>query len=383
MIKILINATNARNVGGGLQVVVNFILATKKYHREDVEWYFAVSKCLDEIYLPQSFKAKVTGHYRVFPNQPDFRHTYRNVQKRLYAMEREFGIDVVFTPLGPSYHFFKSKEVIRFVNAWVISTNKYAWSTLRGKAKLKMTLHNILLCQLIKKKKFIITQTDTIKRDLISKLGFEKDHIKVVSNVLPEIYTNISREHISTPDNWINITAVGGGEHKNLDIIPHIIHRLETKYDIVNFRFHITLPDSSPVLPIIEQKIVKYGCSDRLINHGNLKQIELAELYRKSDICFLPSVLEVFSASTIEAMFFRLPTVATNLPFNTEVFKDACCYYEPMNVIQATEQLVRIATDNSIRKEMIDKMNLQLKQFSSFENYFRDTVDFLIKVTNE
>lgn len=80
MIKVLINATNARNVGGGLQVVVNFILATLKIPRCDIEWFYAVSKCLDEVYLPESFKENVAGRYYVFPNQPDFRHTYRKVQ---------------------------------------------------------------------------------------------------------------------------------------------------------------------------------------------------------------------------------------------------------------------------------------------------------------
>ena len=380
MIKVLINATNARNVGGGLQVVVNFILATLKIPRCDIEWFYAVSKCLDEVYLPESFKENVAGRYYVFPNQPDFRHTYRKVQKQLYILEAENEIDVVFTPLGPSYHFFKSREVIRFVNAWVISANKYSWSTLRWKAKMKMRLHNVLLRYLIKQKRFIITQTNIIKKDLIDKLDFNPNNIKVLCNVLPAIYSSISREHMKSDKSWVDITAIGGGEHKNLDIIPDIINLLKIKYGITNFRFHITLPNSSPVLPVINHKVEEFQCPDCIVNHGNLKQTELADLYRNSDICFLPSVLEVFSASTIEAMFFKLPTVATKLPFNTEVFNDSCLYYEPMNVAQAAEKLIHLAEDYALRQELVTRMDHQLKQFSNFENYFNDTVDFLAKV---
>ena len=40
--KILINVVNARNVGGGLQVVHNFLLGTQQFARPDVEWYYAV-----------------------------------------------------------------------------------------------------------------------------------------------------------------------------------------------------------------------------------------------------------------------------------------------------------------------------------------------------
>lgn len=380
MVRVLINATNARNVGGGLQVVVNFILATMRIPRCDVEWFYAVSKCLDEIYLPESFKQSVAGRYYVFPNQPDFRHTYRKVQKQLSDLEEKNEIDVVFTPLGPSYHFFKSREVIRFVNAWVISANKYSWSTLRWKAKIKMKLHNVLLRYLIKQKRYIITQTNIIKNDLITKLKFNPNNVKVVCNVLPAIYSSISREHVNSDKSWVDITAIGGGEHKNLDIIPEILNLLKIKYKITNFRFHITLPESSPVLPVINHKVKAFQCRDCIVNHGNLKQTELADLYRKSDICFLPSVLEVFSASTIEAMFFKLPTVATRLPFNTEVFNDSCIYYEPMDVAQAAEKLILLSKDIKLRQELINKMDNQLNQFSNFENYFNETVDFLMQV---
>ena len=56
--KILINVVNARNVGGGLQVVHNFLLGTQQFARPDVEWYYAVSECLDSKYLDEILKPK-------------------------------------------------------------------------------------------------------------------------------------------------------------------------------------------------------------------------------------------------------------------------------------------------------------------------------------
>lgn len=383
MTKILINATNARNVGGGMQVVVNFLLATVKYPNKDIEWYYAVSQRLDDDHLPEEFKQQVAGRYFVFPNQPDFRHSYRNVQKQLYKLEAELNIDLVFTPLGPSYHFFKSKEVIRFTNAWVMSANKFAWRTVHGTTYIKMKLQNILLKHLISRRRFVVTQAETIKKDLVTKLDFKPDNIRVVRNVLPAAYKNMSREHISGWENTIDIAAIGAGEHKNLDIIPEILHLLESKYNITNYRFHITLPDSSPILPVINSKLSEYGCAERVINHGNLKQPVLAEVYRNCDLCFLPSVLEVFSVSTIEAMYFRLPTLATNLPFNTEVLADSCLYYKPMDAVEATERLIRLASDMDLRQELIAKMDERLKQFSDFEDYYHDTVNFLVEAANK
>lgn len=378
--RILINVVNARNVGGGLQVVHNFLLGTQKIVRQDVEWYYAVSECLNSVYLDDTFKSKVKGRYYVYPNQPDFFRTYRRVQKELSRLENEIKPDVIYTILGPSYNFFKCREVIRFVHPWVVTSNPYAWSTLTFKAKIRMKLHIQILKILVKRIPFIVTQTEAVKQGLIKELGKNPDSIRVVNNVLPAIYSSFDNTPIYEDTKWVEIPAIGGGEHKNLDIIPYVLKELEESYGITNYRFHITLPQSSPVLHIIEKKIKEFGLEDRIINHGNLKQQDLAVLYRKCKISFLPSVLEVFSASTIESMYFQLPTVATDLFFNTEVFADSCLYYTPKDYKEATMQIVKAVTDEQVRDKLREKMKKQLLKFNSFEKYFNDTVDFLVEV---
>lgn len=243
-----------------------------------------------------------------------------------------------------------------------------------------MKLHIQLLKLLLKRIDYIITQTEMVKDGLVKVLNKSPQNIKVVNNVLPAIYSTINPEHVDSKDNWVEIPAIGGGEHKNLDIIPDVVKNLEKKYGITNYRFHITLPSSSPVLRIIEKKIQEYKISDRIVNHGNLKQDALANLYKSSFMSFLPSVLEVFSASTVEAVYFQLPTVATSLPFNTEVFGDSCLYYEPMNASEAADQIHKAVTDDKIREQLKSKMKTKLEQFSSFEKYFKDTVDYLVHV---
>lgn len=314
--KILINVTNARNVGGGLQVAVNFIKKTIVFIKRDVEWFYAVSETMDNVYLKDDFRPQVpAAHYFVFPNQPDFKHSFCRVQKQLYALEKENKIDVVFTPLGPNYHFFKSKEVVRFVHPWVVTSNKYAWSNIPLKETIRMKAHILLLKYLVKKKGYVITQTNAVRDGLIRKVKIPPKHICVVPNVLPAIFSDLDNSHVASEDGWINVASVGAGYHKNLNIIPEVIKVLEDTYGITNVRFHVTLPEGALGLEDINSRVKQLGVADRFINHGNLRQLQLSELYRNCDFCFLPSVLEVFSASTLEAMFYKLPTVATELPF--------------------------------------------------------------------
>ena len=378
---ILINVTNARNVGGGLQVAVNFIKKTIVYKRDDVEWFYVVSETMDKVYLKDDFRPQIpSDHYFVFPNQPDFKHTFRSVQKQLYELEQDKSIDVAFTILGPNYHLFKTKEVVRFVHPWVVTSNKYAWSNIPMKESLRMRMQIILLKYLVKKKGYVITQTNAVKDGLIEKLGMNPDCIRVVPNVLPAIFKDLDNSHIESNDGWIDIASVGAGYHKNLNIIPEVIRILEDKYHLKNIRFHVTLPDGALGLNEINERVKQLGISDRFVNHGNLRQQQLSELYRKCEYCFLPSVLEVFSASTLEAMFYNLPTVATDLRFNTEVFKDACIYYEPMNAGEAATKLFEVMGSDEIKEKLREKMAKRLESFSSFEQYFNNTVDFLIEV---
>lgn len=381
--KILINVVNARNIGGGFQVVFNFILKTQEYTRSDVEWYYAVSERLDG-FLKDDFKVNVQeGHYFVYPDQPDFKGTYWRVKRELMELEDRINPDVVFSPLSPGYFFFKHKEVMRFANAWSTNATSYAWKTLPIRAKMRTKIYNIMQRTLLRKAKYIITQTETVRGGLLRVTGLPGNRVFVVPNVLPAVFQDIDPTPLEADANWIDVAAVGGQmPHKNLEIIPEVLLVLKEKYQLTNLRFHTTLPAGSGVWLRIENGLKQYGLSENVVNHGNMRLVDLANLYRHCRFCFLPTVLETFSASTIEAMYFDLKTVASNLSFNTEVMQDVCLYFEPMNAESAAEKLAQVIGDKALQEELSGKMKERLKNYTDFRKYYNDTVDFLIKVGN-
>lgn len=379
--KILINVVNARNIGGGFQVVFNFIIKTQEFVRNDVEWYYAVSERLDG-YLSDEFKRRVSNnHYYVFPDQPDFNGTFLRVKRELKELEDKINPEVIFSPLSPGYFFFKHKEVMRFANAWSTNATSYAWKTLPFKAKVRTWIYNIMQRVLLRKAKYIITQTETVKDGLLKVTGLPENRVKVVPNVLPAVLQDIDPTPLNTDAYWINIAAVGGQmPHKNLEIIPKVLNVLDKKYNVRNIRFHTTLPYDSGVWKRITNGLSVYQKEDCVVNHGNMRLTELAELYRCCQFCFLPSVLETFSASVIEAMYFDLKTVASDLPFNNEVMQDACIYFKPMDAKSAAKQIAKIINDKDLQKDLSTKMKERLNNYTDFRKYYDDTVDFLVKV---
>ena len=96
-----------------------------------------------------------------------------------------------------------------------------------------------------------------------------------------------------------------------------------------------------------------------------------------SHLCFLPTLLEVFSASTLEAMKFRLPIVATDFDFNREVLDDSCLYYTPKNPKSAAEQIAKYLREDTLQEQMKEKMDKRLELFSSYDRHFNEILSFL------
>ena len=105
-------------------------------------------------------------------------------------------------------------------------------------------------------------------------------------------------------------------------------------------------------------------------------------MYQRCQLCFLPTLLEVFSASTVEAMYFNLPIVATDFPFNTEVLADSCLYYEPKNAKEAAKQFAKLISDRALQEKLKEKMKIQLGKYGDCDKHFNAIKEYLLEVAN-
>jgi glycosyltransferase involved in cell wall biosynthesis len=379
MKKILINAILSKvKSGGGFQISLNFIRQSIKQKQNDVEWYYFVSEDLDKV-INNEFSEIKNIRYFVFPNQPDLK-TYFNVRKNVRKIENNIKPNLVYSILSPSYFSFKTVEVMRIANAWNTNPNRFALTSLTLNQKIFFSLKRQLTCFLMQKSKYFFTQSETLKRGIKEIAKVPSENIKVVSNVLPATFNNSKIEKRELKDK-VNIVYVSAPHpHKKNDIIPFVAKCLVEKYKIKNFRFYITIPKNHPYLDIFNGLLHTLKVEDFVENVGYKKQDELIELYNNSHIGFFPSLLETFSATLLEYMYFQLPIVASDFNFNTEVSKDAALYFEPNNVEEAAEKLYLLMTDRKQYNNLVEKSKYVLIEFSDYNDHFNQTVDFLLDV---
>lgn len=378
--KIIVNTISTKKISGGaFQISQNFLL--KSLEHKEIEWYYITSKDIDEV-IGNHFDDIRGRRYFVFPTQPDFRDSYKWVKKEVSELEKKIQPDVVYSITAPCYFTFKTKEVMRFTNPWVTHPNKYSWSTYSLAERIKQWLYCLNQKRLMKAAYAFITQTETTKKGIMRITGKTSDKVCVVNNVLPSVFNNMDNTPI-IEDGWINIACVGNPvPHKNFDILPDVLVELK-KLEIGNVRFCTTIPFDHPLNNKLEKRLVDLGMMKNWNNYGRISQKELGAMYQRCQLCFLPTLLEVFSASTVEAMYFNLPIVATDFPFNSEVLADSCLYYEPKNAKEAAKQIAKLISDKELQEKLKEKMQIQLAKYGDYDKHFNAIKNFLVEVANQ
>ena len=90
-------------------------------------------------------------------------------------------------------------------------------------------------------------------------------------------------------------------------------------------------------------------------------------MYRTCDICFLPTLLETFSANYPEAMAIGLPIVTTDLGFAHDVCDDAALYFHPRDPRAAAAAIFRLLDDPQLWQRQIERGKKVLARFPSPE----------------
>lgn len=142
--------------------------------------------------------------------------------------------------------------------------------------------------------------------------------------------------------------------HKGLEVLLEVMERYADELaDTVTV---ITIAaDQHPNAARLLNTIRKKGLEDRIINVGPLDQQELADYYAACDCLVMPTRLESFSGTYLEAMHFGLPILTSDLDFAREVCGDAALYFDPWSPESIKTAILRVKNHHALAQELIEK----------------------------
>lgn len=378
-IKVLINATTCV-VGGGVQVAASFISQAMQDNKDSIDFFYAVSpQVMQNVSLD-----KRPHNLQVISPSPAQLWRGRSARKELAAVESKYNPDIILSIFGPAYHRFTAPHICGFADAWVTHRSRTAMSILSPIRHLYI----LAKCQYKKwrlsKQDYYWVEADVAHRGLVRLLGIPPTKIKVIPNSYADYFEKpLIGEINKSKNNIVRIFCLAAPyPHKNLKIIPDVASLLRENDPDRVYCFIVTLPDDGPVVRKFWAMVDKYGVKNMIENAGRIKLQECPRFYASSDIVFLPTLLETFSATYPEAMVMGKPIVTTDLDFAHNICGDAAAYYSPMSAEAAAKVLGQVARDPRLRESLIANGHNRLKYFPSPKQKYRLMLQWIQEVAD-
>lgn len=319
--KVLVNATNIK-VGGGLQVAVSVINSLLVNPRGEDIYFVTSPQVYQQLSIPEAQLKNVLVCSFTFNNIICFIRNY----KHLTQLEKKLNIDVVFTVFGPSYwHPTKAKHLIGFANAWLVSPSSKAYSIFSRFAKWKQKIKNYILRKLLFKKGAVyVTETLDMQEQFCKMFNCEKSEISVVGNCISQHFfdspSNNDKYGLHKIEKFKFVTISHNYPHKNLKTIPIVARKLEKRgFDCI---FVVTI--DADEYAQLDSEFKKYTC-----NIGPIDIIDCKAVYQACDALYLPTLIECFTVSYLEAMASGILISTSDLPFARDICLDSAFYFDP------------------------------------------------------
>lgn len=369
MKNILINASNLQ-VGGAIQVAVWLI--GSYLNSGGTQYSFLVSPVIQK----QLVLAGITQDANVFVID---KSPARSLKARRYILDLESKIkpDLVYTIFGPAYVKFKSKHLMGFAHPWVIYANLATFFRVH-KYRLGeiccSILRNIYIGLWARCATYWLFETESAKNNFAKRFGLAKERMYVISNCCADAYWEEDGKKSSEiakffKEECFNILYFSAYyPHKNHAVIPYVAKKLRELGASFKFCFYVTLKASDFLA--LGKVAAQLGVSDCMVNLGYINIIDGPSLYNFSSLCFIPSLLEVFSASYVEAMVSKVPLLVSNFDFAREVCADAAVYVDIANIDEIARKIIEIRDDSKLRDDLINKGVNRAKKFPHAKERF-------------
>ena len=126
-------------------------------------------------------------------------------------------------------------------------------------------------------------------------------------------------------------------------------------------------------------QIGRVGLEGRVLFPGYVDDADLAALYSAALGYVFPSLYEGFGIPVLEAQACGVPVMTSNNSSLPEVAGDAALLVDPSDVDAIAEAMLRLATDETLRAELVERGYRNVKRFS-WEKCARETLDVLESV---
>ena len=198
----------------------------------------------------------------------------------------------------------------------------------------------------------LVAQTEVMKQRLLASYGFGPRRVEVIPNSCSFPRSSAPRHPPHSKRPFVFLCLGWYYVHKNLEILPQALRRLRT-YTSRPVECRITIsPDQHPRARRFLRELERESMAGVIVNIGPVQRGELARIYDSSDALLLPTLLESFSRTYLEAMHFGLPILTSDRDFARHICQDAALYFDPLDADSVARSMASIMEDGALRTSL-------------------------------
>jgi glycosyltransferase involved in cell wall biosynthesis len=359
MASILINGISAK-FGGGKSILVNFLALLNKSNKKE-QFIVIVPPGLE--YLVYSKE-----NIRIIPVKSSYLSLFGFYFLKIRKIVKKYKVSIIFN-LADTIVPISTKQVYLFDWPYAIYPNSIAWKRMSRKEWFFRKVKLFLLKRFIHLPVLLIAQTKVTEDRL--KAFFFINNIEVVPNAVSLDNLSGGRyRDFNLPKERIKLLYLTKYySHKNIEIflsLGRIIREEELPYNII-----ITISESQNInAKRFLENLKKEELNKIVINVGPVEMEYVPSLYQQSDALLMPSLLESFSGTYVEAMYHGKPIFTSDLDFAKVVCGDAAFYFNPLEANSIINS-IRFAYKNpELMLSKIASGKERLNDFLSWEQVF-------------
>ncbi len=380
-----------------------------RYTKELIEHLDALNKKLEVESLPRQMTwDQKSIEYYIFLRKNNF-DKYKPSAKNIHKVKADYkwyswAEQLFFPRLINKYnldlmHFTHFNAPIFYRKKFIVTIHDlilFHYPTIRNTTlnKLvyffKLTAYHFAIRTVVKKANKIIAISEFTKQDIINSLKIKKEKIKVVYEGAEFAMNKLEKSSKEENTNVKNaifkkygiinkyLLYVGNAyPHKNLERLVLAFNKLEIK------------GGSKLQLVLVGKKDYFYEKLEKFIDENNIKNIiitdyisdlELSDLYLRTELFVFPSLYEGFGLPPLEALAKGVPVVSSSESSLREILQDKVIYFNPKSVKSIREGIEQ-ALQNE-KKILNSNDREKIKNKYSWVRMTKTTIEIYKKVIN-
>lgn len=237
------------------------------------------------------------------------------------------------------------------------------------------------LSVLAKDARMIITVSGLAKADLLKRIAFPSEKIKVIYPGVDEIFRPLSDRpeakkilsKYGLQDKHFILYIGAAEKNKNLSALIDAFRKLQSKREYVDL--YLVLAGSIDTnYEALRKEAVEKRIMHRLILTGQVTHDELPSMYSAANVFVLPTVHEWFGMPVLEALSCATPVAASANTGALEVVGDAVITFDPFNVNEIALSLEKALSDKALCAALREK-GLQKVAGCTWHEAAKDTLE--------